>query len=64
MFTYVITIRMTGGAGPWELFWWSVDCPVYLNEIGLRSKRVGVRDQVFESTNLIPSMGWRSLVPD
>ena len=38
--------------------------PVCLNEIDLRSKRVGVRDQVFESTNLIPSMGWESLVPD
>ena len=41
-----------------------VDCPVCLNENGLRSKCVGVRDQVLESTNLIPSMGGGSLVPD
>jgi len=46
------------------LCWYSVVCPVYLLEIGLRSKSDGVRDQVFESTNLIPSMGWGSLVPD
>ena len=44
--------------------WYMVDCPVCLNENELRSKRVGVHDQVIESTNLIPSMGWGSLVPD
>ena len=37
---------------------------ICLHEIGLRSRYDSVRDQVFESTNLIPSMGWGSLVPD
>ena len=30
-------------------------------EILLRPDSGGVRDQVFESTNLIPSMGWGSV---
>ena len=38
--------------------------PHLFTGICLRSDSGGVRDQVFESTNLIPSMGWGSLVPD
>ena len=63
-FTYATPIRTMDGAGLCELFWWSVDCPACLHKIGLRSESDGVRDQVFESTNLIPSMGWGSLIPD
>ena len=57
MFSSVATIRTMDGAGLCELFWWSVDGPVRLLEMHLRSKGDGVRDQVFESTSLILSMG-------
>ena len=63
-FPSVTTIRTMDGVGLCELFWWSVDCLVCLNESGLRSKRDGVRDQVLESINLTPSIGWGSLVSD
>ena len=51
------------GQGFGEFFWWSAYRPVYLLNL-LRPDSGGVHDQVFESTNLIPIMGWGSLVPD
>ena len=63
-FPFVTTIRTMDGVGLCELFWWSMDGPVHLLEMRLRSKGDGVHDQVFKSINLIPSMGWGSLVPD
>ena len=56
IYSPVTTIRTMDGAGFEVTLWWSVDRPVCLCNL-LRPDSGGVRDQVFESTSLILSMG-------